>query len=83
MSNSYLPDNEPTDINIVTPVKEKKSKDYNEHFKCAICGGKYSLINRSHHYNTKKHKEALNAKELTRVKSELFDLKENLKKLTK
>ena len=37
----------------------KYSEKLSAHHRCEVCQGKYVYMNKAHHFNTKKHKNAL------------------------
>lgn len=51
--------------------EERKDTYYKEKHVCSICGGKYVITNKRHHYDSKKHQYAI-------IKKELEDLKKKI-----
>lgn len=55
--------------------------DYKKKEVCETCGFTYALYNKSHHLNSKKHKNAVDAGVHKKIKDELDELKAKIKNL--
>jgi hypothetical protein len=59
----------------------KTHKDYYyQKKKCDICGHQYMLVNKSHHYKTKRHNNAVNILQIQKLNEEITAYKKILKK---
>lgn len=58
--------------------EEHKKDSYKEELICELCGGKYKRYNKTHHNNTKRHKEL---QDYNKIKNELEELKNKIKNL--
>ena len=76
--------------NLTSDINEYRRNYYKLHkkdyfcqqFTCEICKGKFMLVNKSHHNKSKKHINALNIIEMNKMRDELLNIKNNLKKLS-